>query len=56
MNQLWLAVGAKKADILNGSLYTPVGVESNKILGAEGMSDTLAKELWEWTENALAKV
>lgn len=55
LNQLWMAVGAKKGDIINGALYLPAGVESNKILSVEAKSETLAAELWEWTEKALEK-
>ena len=56
LNQLWLAVGGKKEDFLNGALYLPVGVESNKMVGKVGMSDKLATDLWKWTEDALAKI
>lgn len=55
MNQLWMAAGAKKESILNGAIYCPAGVESNKILTEEAKSEELARRLWEWTNDVLAE-
>ena len=50
-NQLW-AVTAEKSKIINGALYEPVGLLSDK-LDKTAKSEKLAAELWEWTENQL---
>lgn len=49
-NQLWLAAGAKKEELVNGAYYTPVGkLRQNKwALDADA-----GKRLWEWTEQEL---
>lgn len=54
-NQLWCAAGAKKEELTNGGFYRPVGLNSTKDLKGEGANTELAIELWEWTENVLAK-
>lgn len=50
LNQLW-AVAAKKAEVVNGAYYKPVGQLSK---GSGYAQDTsLATRLWEWTEKEL---
>ncbi|KAH8648983.1 hypothetical protein BGZ60DRAFT_422770 [Tricladium varicosporioides] len=56
LNQLWAAAGAHKNDIVNGAFYMPVGIMSNHELDKTAKSEKLGKELWEWTQNALASV
>ncbi|EXJ80213.1 hypothetical protein A1O1_08355 [Capronia coronata CBS 617.96] len=52
LNQLWLAAGAKKEQIVNGAYYTPVG----KLRHNKWATDVEAgKRLWEWTEQELKK-
>lgn len=53
--QLWAAAGAKKGELVNGAFYMPIGVESNKVLDKAAKDPAVAKRLWEWTEEALAK-
>ena len=49
-NQLWAAT-TKKADLINGAYYTPVGYQSN---GAGYAQDKgFSHELWDWTEKEL---
>jgi NAD(P)-dependent dehydrogenase (short-subunit alcohol dehydrogenase family) len=55
LNQLWMAAGAKKGDIMNGAFYLPVGIESNATLDKNAQNVDLGKELWEWTESVLGK-
>ena len=52
-NQLWAATGPKDK-IVNGAFYEPVGTLSSK-LDKTAKSEQLARELWEWTEKALAE-
>ena len=54
-NQLWCAVGAGRDEIVNGGLYYPVGVLKNDKLDKTARSPELAGELWDWTEEVLAK-
>jgi NAD(P)-dependent dehydrogenase (short-subunit alcohol dehydrogenase family) len=50
-NQLYLAAGAEKSELVNGAYYTPVG----KARQNKWASDADAgKQLWEWTEKELA--
>ena len=56
MSQLWVAAGAKKSEMVNGAFYRPVGVLSNNRLDKVAKSEKFAKELWEWTEQALNEV
>ena len=51
-NQLWAAT-APRDKIVNGAYYEPVGSLSSK-LDKPAKSEQLARELWEWTEKALA--
>lgn len=50
-NQLWTAAGAKKADLVSGAYYTPVGRvhEGNKW----AKNAEYGKKLWDWTEAQL---
>jgi NAD(P)-dependent dehydrogenase (short-subunit alcohol dehydrogenase family) len=52
-SQLYVAAGAKKEDLVNGGYYTPVGVLSNSTLDKVAKDEKFAKDLWEWTEEAL---
>jgi NAD(P)-dependent dehydrogenase (short-subunit alcohol dehydrogenase family) len=56
LNQLWMAVGAKKLDIVNGGFYLPAGVDSTSMLAEITNRDSLAIELWDWTNKVLNKV
>lgn len=56
LNQLWLAAGVDKAKVKNGTLYLPVGVDGSDLVAEIKDLDAKAKELWDWTEEALAKV
>lgn len=56
LNQVWLAAGAKRSDVVNGGYYLPIGVESSGTLDKYGKSEDLGAELWEWTEKVLGKV
>ncbi|KAL0933757.1 oxidoreductase C736.13-like protein 2 [Colletotrichum truncatum] len=53
-NQVWAAVVAKKADLVNGAFYMPVGHLANDKLDSCATDDKLAGELWRWTEEVLA--
>lgn len=53
LNQLWTAAGAKKSDLVNGAMYYPIGVMSNKELDKTGKSEDFAKKLWAWTDKVL---
>jgi hypothetical protein len=54
-NHLWCAVGARRADLVNGGLYYPVGVLSNDQLDATAKDPQLASKLWSWTQEVLDK-
>ncbi|KAL8683490.1 MAG: hypothetical protein Q9186_000530 [Xanthomendoza sp. 1 TL-2023] len=51
LNQLWAAVG-KKAEVVSGKYYTPVGKSSSGSKWAQ--KGDLAEQLWNWTEKELA--
>lgn len=53
-NQLWAAAGAQKSELINGALYTPIGVESNDTLDNVAKNADFAQRLWQWTEDTLA--
>lgn len=55
LSQLWAAAGASKNDLQNGAYYMPVGVLSNGKLDKPAKDEVLAKKLYEWTEEVLAK-
>lgn len=55
LSQLWVAAGAKK-ELVNGGYYLPIGVLSNNKLDKYAKSEELAKELWSYTDDVLAKV
>ena len=50
-NQLWAST-TPKGNLKNGQLYEPVGILSSK-LDKVSKDDSLAKQLWEWTDKAL---
>lgn len=52
-NQLYIAAGARKDQLVNGGFYCPVGVLSDSKLDKIAKSGKLATDLWEWTEKAL---
>ncbi|KAE8374871.1 hypothetical protein BDV26DRAFT_269124 [Aspergillus bertholletiae] len=51
MNQLW-AAGTKRELLVNGAYYIPIGLR-----GSSRFTDDadMARKLWEWTENQIAK-
>ncbi|KAF9894896.1 hypothetical protein FE257_004518 [Aspergillus nanangensis] len=51
-NQLWAST-VPKEKLKNGQFYEPVGILSSK-LDKASKDDALAKQLWEWTDKALA--
>ncbi|KAF7585754.1 hypothetical protein BBP40_010156 [Aspergillus hancockii] len=51
-NQLWASTTPKES-LKNGQFYEPVGILSSK-LDKVSKDDALAKQLWEWTDKALA--
>lgn len=55
LSQLWAAAGAKKEELINGGFYMPVGRLSDDRLDKVAKSEKLAGELWDWTEDVLAK-
>lgn len=52
LNQLWAAT-APKHQVKSGIVYYPIGVEGQESTAAN--DDTMAKELWKWTEEQLKK-
>ncbi|KAL3473845.1 hypothetical protein BJX99DRAFT_190323 [Aspergillus californicus] len=52
-NQLWAAVGAKKAELVNGAYYVPVG--NCKPHNRYVQSEEMGKALWDWSEAELRK-
>lgn len=56
LSQLWVAAGAKREQLVNGAYYMPVGVLSNDKLDKTAKDEALARELWSWTNDVLAKV
>lgn len=56
LNQLWAAGGAKKDELVNGGYYMPVGRLSNDRLNKTATNEKMGKELWEFTQGALAKI
>ena len=55
-SQLWTVYGAKRDDMVNVGLYSPIGYLRYHELDEAAKSETLARELWEWTEDVFAKV
>ncbi|KAI1420881.1 putative short-chain dehydrogenase [Xylaria sp. FL1777] len=55
LSQLWVAAGARRDQLVNGSFYRPVGVLSNSELDKVATSQEFATKLWTWTDDALAK-
>ncbi|KAK7757521.1 hypothetical protein SLS62_000536 [Diatrype stigma] len=54
-SDIWVAAAAKRDELVNGAFYMPVGVESNSMLDKTAKDDELARKLWEWTDEVLAK-
>jgi hypothetical protein len=55
LSQLWAAAGAKKEDLVNGAFYMPIGRMSNDRLDKTAKSEEVAKDLWIYTVDILAK-
>lgn len=56
LSQLWAAAGAKGKDLVSGGFYMPVGRESNDRLDTTAKSLKLATDLWNYTQDVLARV
>jgi hypothetical protein len=56
LNQLWLATGSERKEVVNGAFYNPVGVLSNDNLDSVAKSEKFASELWRWTNEVLDHV
>ncbi|KAG9238811.1 hypothetical protein BJ875DRAFT_450017 [Amylocarpus encephaloides] len=56
LNQLWVAAGSRKDELVNGAYYEPVGVMCNHRMTAMMKNERFAGELWDWTEKALDQV
>lgn len=54
-NQLWCAAGAAREDLVQGGFYKPVGVDCTEKLAPLAKDKELAKRLWDWTDEILAK-
>ena len=54
-NQLWCAAGATREELVNGGFYKPVGVHCTEKLTPLAKDKDLAKKLWFWTDEILAK-
>ncbi|KAL4974668.1 hypothetical protein BDW66DRAFT_161102 [Aspergillus desertorum] len=52
-NQLWVAVGAKKEDLVNGAYYVPVGIVKSR--NRYVTDKEMGRRLWEWTETELRR-
>ena len=55
LSQLWAAAGGKKEELVTGGYYMPVGRLSNDRLDKTAKSEKLAAELWDYTQDVLAK-
>jgi hypothetical protein len=51
LSSLWVAAGAKKGELSNGSYYEPVGVLGK--LDAIAQDEKFGKELWDYTQEVL---
>lgn len=54
-NQLWCAAGANREKLVNGAFYKPVGVNFTEKATLLARDEELAKRLWDWTDQILAK-
>lgn len=55
-NTVWAAAAAKKGELRNGGMYTPVGHDGwEDTLDDLARDEKLAAKLWDWTEGVLAK-
>jgi hypothetical protein len=52
LTQLWCAAGAEREELKNGAYYT---VEQARDWNALANDEDVAKRLWEWTEQELAR-
>ncbi|KAH8599977.1 putative short-chain dehydrogenase [Bisporella sp. PMI_857] len=55
LSQLWAAAGAKREQLVSGGFYMPVGRFSNDRLDMTAKSERLGKDLWDYTQDVLAK-
>ncbi|KAI5293581.1 hypothetical protein KEM52_005411, partial [Ascosphaera acerosa] len=51
-NQLWLAAGARKEELVNGGYYNPVGVLSRNWFAD---NDEVRRMLWKWAQQEVKK-
>lgn len=54
-SQLWCAAGASREELCNGGFYKPVGVNFTEKLTPLARDKQLARKLWDWTEEVLAR-
>ncbi|KLU90354.1 hypothetical protein MAPG_09316 [Magnaporthiopsis poae ATCC 64411] len=57
-NSLWAAVAGKRAEMVNGTFYMPVGQLASDLVAKDKLASDPAQaaRLWEWTEEALDKI
>lgn len=57
LSQLWAAAGAPRSELVDGGFYMPVGRLSNDRLAVDKIASSpkLAEELWDYTQDVLAK-
>jgi NAD(P)-dependent dehydrogenase (short-subunit alcohol dehydrogenase family) len=55
LNQLWCAAGATRGYLVQGGFYRPVGMDCTDKLAPLAKDKDLAKRLWNWTDEILAK-
>jgi NAD(P)-dependent dehydrogenase (short-subunit alcohol dehydrogenase family) len=55
-NQLWCGAGAKRRELVSGAFYKPVGVNFTEKAAPAVRDEQLAKRLWDWTDEILARV
>ncbi|KAF2008393.1 short-chain dehydrogenase/ reductase-like protein [Aaosphaeria arxii CBS 175.79] len=55
-NTVWAVAAAEKEDLRNGTFYLPVGFDGwDNTLDKAAKDEKLASQLWEWTEEVLAR-
>lgn len=57
-NSLWAAAAGKRAEMVNGAFYMPVGQLASDLVAKDKLASDpgQAARLWEWTEEALDKI
>lgn len=55
LNQIWCAAGAVRGELVQGGFYKPVGIDCTEQLASLAKDELLAKRLWDWTDDILAK-